>query len=55
MNVIYQKLIAPSRNVEMVKACEFFSCQDELEMLQNKVAKIIEAARKQPVSTQRRK
>ena len=55
LNLIYQKLISPSHSVEMVKACDFFSRNGELELLQAKMAVLLKTAKPQPVTLQRRK
>ena len=47
LKVIYQKLTSKSHATPMVKACNFFSRQTELQLLQAKMEKVMQAAQKQ--------
>ena len=47
LQIIYQKLTSKSHCTQMVKACNFFSRKDELQLLQAKMDKIMHVMKKQ--------
>jgi len=55
LKLIYQKLTSKSHCTPMVKACNFFSRQSELQLLQTKMEKIMQAAQKQRQTVQKLK